>query len=227
MILQLKNVTKSYPKGESGKQVILDKLVLSVNEQESLSIVGPSGVGKSTLLNIIGGLDQADSGEVILNDKNLANLNDYELSQIRNKEIGFIFQTHYLLPQFNILENILIPTMADGHKKDKKHYMEKAKQLLDNVGLIDHINKYPAQMSVGECQRIAVVRALINGPKLLLADEPTGSLDENTASEITDLLLRINKEEKVSLITVTHSLKLANAMSRKLNLKQGKLYDRD
>lgn len=223
MLLQLKNISKSYKQAETGKQVVLDDISLSVDSSETLSIVGPSGIGKSTLLNIIGGLDKPDSGEVMLNGKNLAKMSDLELSAIRNKEIGFVFQTHYLLPQFNVMENILIPTMASGRKKDKKLLNERMLHLLEKTGMTDHKNKYPSQMSVGECQRVAVVRALINSPKLLLADEPTGALDEDTADSLTNLLLELNKEEKVTLIVVTHSMELASKMERKLQIKHGKL----
>lgn len=224
-MLKLKNISKFYPRGSNGKQVVLDNINLSLEKNETLSIVGPSGVGKSTLLNIIGGLDTCDSGEVILDDKNLAGMGDNELSSLRNSEIGFVFQLHYLLPQFNIIENVLLPTLALQKKQDRKILHERANNLLEKTGLIDHKFKYPGQMSVGECQRVAVVRSLINSPKLLLADEPTGSLDEQTAADLTDLLLQINKEEQVALIVATHALELASKMNRKLQLKQGKLHE--
>ncbi len=225
MLLQLQDISKSFRQAESGYQKVLDKINLSVNSSETLSIVGPSGIGKSTLLNIIGGLDVPDSGEVILNGKNITGLGDKELSAIRNSEIGYVFQMHYLLPQFNVVENILIPTLASGNKNNKKLLNERAFHLLEKTGLADHKGKYPGQMSVGECQRVAVVRALINSPKLLLADEPTGALDEKTADRLSDLLLQINKDENVALIVVTHSLELASKMERKLQIKQGKLHE--
>lgn len=225
MLLQLNNISKSYSQYNEYTQVVLDNISLTLNQSETLSIVGPSGIGKSTLLNIIGGLDTADSGTVMLKGRNLSGLNDNELSKIRNQEIGFVFQMHYLLPQFNVVENILIPTMASKENKDKKELNERVHFLLEKTGLLGHKHKYPGQMSVGECQRVAVVRALINSPGLLLADEPTGSLDENTAESLTELLLQINKEEKVALIVVTHSLELASKMDRKLQIKQGKLHE--
>lgn len=224
MLLQLNNIHKSYSRDHEYTQVVLDNISLSLNQGETLSIVGPSGIGKSTLLNIIGGLDTADSGDVIVNGKNVSGLNDDELSVIRNQEIGFVFQMHYLLPQFNVVENILLPTLASLEKRDKKIVNDRINYLLEKTGLVDHKNKYPGQMSVGECQRVAVVRSLINSPGLLLADEPTGSLDEETAASLTELLLQINKEEKIALIVVTHSLELAAKMGKKLQMKQGKLH---
>ena len=222
MLLELKNISKSYPKGNEGYQNVLDKINLSINDGESLSIVGPSGIGKSTLLNIVGGLDKPDSGDIMINGKNLSGLNDHDLSIIRNHEIGFVFQLHYLLPQFNVMENILIPTLAFNNKHD---LTERADFLLEKTGMTDHKYKYPGQLSVGECQRIALVRALINSPKLLLADEPTGSLDEQTAENLSELLLKINQEEKIALIIVTHSNQLASKMAKKLQLKQGQLHE--
>jgi lipoprotein-releasing system ATP-binding protein len=225
MLLQLKNICKSYPQAGSGTQIILDNLELNLVKSETLSIVGPSGIGKSTLLNIIGGLDSCDSGEVIIDGINLVAMNDNELSEFRNSDIGFVFQLHYLLPQLNVFENILLPTLAQQKKQDRKALNERADYFLENTGLIDHKYKYPGQLSVGECQRVAVVRSLINSPKLLLADEPTGSLDEYTAAGLTDLLLQINKEEKVAMIIATHAIGLASKMDRKLQLKQGKLHE--
>jgi lipoprotein-releasing system ATP-binding protein len=225
MLLQIKNISKSYPQAESGKQIVLDNIDLIVLKSETLSIVGPSGIGKSTLLNIIGGLDNCDSGEVIMDGNNLAAMNENELSVFRNSEIGFVFQLHYLLPQFNVIENILLPTLARKKKQDNKALNERVNHFLEKTGLMEHKYKYPGQLSVGECQRVAVVRSLINSPKLLLADEPTGSLDEHTAAGLTDLLLQINKEEKVAMIIATHAIGLASKMDKKLQLKQGKLHE--
>lgn len=225
MLLQLTNICKSYPQAENGQHLVLNGINLEIDSGESLSIVGPSGIGKSTLLNIIGGLDAANSGEVILCGKLLTKLSDNELADIRNTEIGFVFQLHYLLPQLNVLENVLLPTLAMPTKANKNALIERAGYLLNKTGLETHKYKYPAQLSVGECQRVAVIRSLINKPKLLIADEPTGSLDEHTAAALSESLIQIQHDEKVALIVATHDLALAAKMNRKLQIKNGKLHD--
>ena len=224
MLLELKNITKTYqsPSG-SETRTVLDNLSLHVKAGESIAIVGPSGSGKSTLLNIIGSLDRPTTGEVILDGQNLSELDDSKLATIRNKKIGFIFQLHHLLPQCTVLENVLIPTLADTSKEEKISVERRAMRLLERVHLGGHADYRPAQLSGGEQQRVAVIRAMIHQPPLLLADEPTGSLDQSSAENLAQLLMALNKEEHVTLIVVTHSTKLAGYMERVYDLTDGKL----
>jgi predicted ABC-type transport system involved in lysophospholipase L1 biosynthesis ATPase subunit len=175
------------------------------------------------LLNIIGTLDRPDSGHVLLDGKDLSRLDDIQLAAVRNREIGFIFQSHHLLPQCTVLENVLVPTLANNDAALRNGALERATGLLDKVGLGARLTHRPGQLSGGERQRVAVVRALINQPKLLLADEPTGSLDRASAENLADLLVRLNREEGVTLIVVTHAPDLAKRMSRVLELRDGEL----
>jgi lipoprotein-releasing system ATP-binding protein len=224
VLLELKNISKIYqsPSG-SETRTVLDDLSLNVNRGESIAILGPSGSGKSTLLNIIGSLDKPTSGEVILDGQNLSELDENLLANIRNKKIGFIFQMHHLLPQCTVLENVLIPTLTDSKGEDKEILANRAKLLLEKVHLEGHADHRPAQLSGGEQQRVAVVRAMIHQPPLLLADEPTGSLDQKSAENMAQILIQLNKEEKVTLIVVTHSEKLAGKMQQIFDLTNGKL----
>jgi ABC-type lipoprotein export system ATPase subunit len=192
---------------------------------QSLVIVGPSGSGKSTLLNIIGALDRPSEGKVLFDGRDLAELNEVELAGIRNRQIGFVFQLHHLLPQCTVLENVLVPTLAGKTQFSKNEIQERATNLLHRVGLKDHMLHRPGQLSGGQQQRVAVVRALINRPKLLLADEPTGSLDKDAAENIAELLVELNRSEEVTLITVTHSLKLAELIGNVMELSDGQLRD--
>jgi lipoprotein-releasing system ATP-binding protein len=224
MIAELENITKIYTNKQSGIQrEVLKGITLSINKGDALSIVGPSGCGKSTLLNILGTLDMPTSGVMRFNGKEINNLTDNQLADIRNREIGFIFQAHHLLPQLNLLENVLLPTLVLKERSKKKLALERALHLLENVGLANNIKQLPGQLSGGECQRAAVVRALINEPELILADEPTGSLDKNSAERIGELLSEINKTEGVSLVVVTHSLSLANKIGNTYNLSEGRI----
>ncbi|UCE41354.1 MAG: ABC transporter ATP-binding protein [Candidatus Aminicenantes bacterium] len=226
MLLELKNIAKKYdiPSGQ-GYTTVLKDISMQVSSGESIAIVGPSGSGKSTLLNIMGALDKPSSGVVSLFGKNLAECDDTELSRIRNQEIGFIFQLHHLLPQCTVLENVLIPTIPLGLKKRDRdgEVQERAKKLLDRVGLGNHREYFPAQLSGGEMQRVAVVRALINKPKLVLADEPTGSLDKDSSENLGRLLVGMNKEEGTAFITVTHSFDFARLMEKAFKLQNGNL----
>ena len=222
MMLRLEHVRKEYTPPDGGAPlVVLKDISLSVNAGESLAIVGPSGSGKSTLLNIIGTLDKPTSGSVRLEDRDLHKLSDSECAAIRNRNIGFIFQLHHLLPQCSVIENVLVPTIPAGG--DASQARERAQRLLERVGLGGRIGHRPAQLSVGECQRVAVVRALINKPGLLLADEPTGSLDRAPAANLGQLLTQLNREENVTLIVVTHSMELAGLMQSTLTLRDGVL----
>ena len=236
-LLELRNVTKRYD-----ALSILAGISLAVSHGETLAIVGPSGSGKSTLLQIIGTLDRATSGEVLLNGNNLAALDDVQLAEVRNQQLGFVFQSHYLLPQCTVIENVLVPTLAGSHRRKEVDSVNqnvrlvtssatetvaaRAERLLKRVGLQDRLHHRPGQLSGGERQRVAVVRALINQPQLLLADEPTGALDQAAATALGQLLIELNKEEGVTIIVVTHAMDLARRMSRVLRLEDGKLVEK-
>ena len=194
-----------------------------MHKAESLAILGPSGSGKTTLLNIIGALEEPDEGIVHFGDQNLIEMSEKELEVFRNRRIGFVFQFHHLMPQCTVLENVLIPTLPLKGKEIKERKREEAENLLRKVGIWDHRNKIPSKLSGGECQRVAVVRAMINQPSLLVADEPTGSLDEKNADNIADLLFELNRENGLSLLVVTHSENLASKMNRAMRLRDGKL----
>ncbi len=225
-LLKLTDVSKSFASAEGGPVLsILRNVSLTMNAGDSVAFVGPSGSGKSTLLHLIGGLDKPDSGDVLLNGQNLAKLPEKDLAKIRNKQIGFVFQAHHLLPQCTVLENVLVPTLALKRSASEEQ-VERARKLLDRVGLSDRLSHRPAQLSGGERQRVAVVRALINAPKLLLADEPTGSLDQNSAVTLADLLVQLNEQENTALIVVTHSLDIARRMKVVYELKEGSLVKR-
>lgn len=224
-LLRLIEISKSYHPGTGVAPLkVLNEITLEISEGESVAIIGPSGSGKSTLLNIIGTLDKPTGGKVFLEGEDLSAHNDEKLAEIRNRRIGFIFQSHHLLPQCTVLENVLVPTLA---AKDKAQFRNGAKergtQLLQRVGLGDRLTHRPGQLSGGERQRVAVVRALINRPKLLLADEPTGALDRTSSQQLAQILLDLNREEHVTLILVTHALDLAEKMQRRFELKDGKL----
>lgn len=222
MLLSLQNISKTYT-NQNGNidRKVLNGLNLEVKGKERIAIVGSSGSGKTTLLNIIGTLDKPDHGYVNFRGSNLLSMNSKELSSFRNRQIGFVFQLHHLLPQCTLLENILIPTLP-LQQKDKVS-RERAEDLLRKVGLWGNRFQKPGELSGGECQRAAVVRALINNPQLLLADEPTGALDEENATSVIDLLIGFNESEKFSLIVVTHSHELAGKMDKIYTLKHGKL----
>jgi ABC-type lipoprotein export system ATPase subunit len=223
MLLELNNISKTFAVTAIDQEMtILHDISLSIDQGESMAIVGPSGSGKSTLLNIIGALDKPTSGKVILDGRNLVDQDDSVLAGIRNREIGFIFQLHHLLPQCTLLENVLIPTIA-GNKRTDDATITRAKALLQKVGLEHRMDFFPTLLSGGELQRTAVVRALINEPKLLLADEPTGSLDAEASDNLGELLMDLNREENVTLITVTHSLELARMMGNVYKLTNGGL----
>lgn len=219
-MLQLENVVKEYSSPSGEATAVLHGISMQVKTGDAVAIVGPSGSGKSTLLNIIGGLDSPTSGRLVLNGRELSGLPEKELARLRSRDIGFVFQLHHLLPQLTVLENVLLPTLALNEHKSAD---ERAQALLDRVGLAERMNYMPAQLSGGERQRAAVVRSLINKPGLLLADEPTGSLDQNSSATLADLLLELNEEEKVTLIVVTHSLDLAKKMHTVYQLIDGRL----
>ena len=224
MIIKLQNISKQYQIPGTGKRrTVLDNISLTVAKRQMVGIVGPSGSGKSTLLNIAGTLDKPNSGDVLIQDVDTATLGDAELSELRNNRLGFVFQLHHLLPQLSLLENVLLHVIPLKNRELKASAHERAMDLLRIVGLVDKTTQKPGQLSVGECQRAALVRALINEPEILLADEPTGSLDQRSADELADLLVRINQEKSVSMIVVTHAEKLARRMKTVFTLDNGTL----
>jgi lipoprotein-releasing system ATP-binding protein len=226
-LLKLTNITKHYESPDLAAPIkVLDGVSFEVGDADSVAIVGPSGSGKSTLLQIMGTLDRPTTGEVTLNGQDLNRLTDDQLAAVRNQQIGFVFQFHYLLPQCTVLENVLVPTLANKHRANSRASETasgRATRLLTRVGLAHRLSHRPGQISGGERQRVAVVRALINRPQLILADEPTGSLDHAAALQLAQLLTELNREENVSLIVVTHAVELARRMARVFELKDGRL----
>lgn len=220
VVLRLENVYKQYESEDCSPVKVLKGISLTVKRGNSIAIVGPSGCGKSTLLNILGSLDSPTSGNIQLDGQELANLSEPELATVRNQKIGFIFQSHHLLPQCSVLENVLVPTLAEKGKASFDA-IERAKQLLESSGLEHRLTHRPSQLSGGECQRVAVVRALINQPSLILADEPTGALDYSNAEAMTELLVKLNLEDQATLIVVTHSTELAAKMGATYKLQNG------
>jgi len=224
MLAELQNITKYYEQpGCAIQNHVLHEISLQIDKNETIAVVGPSGSGKSTLLNILGTLDRPSSGKAILNGDLIDQMSETQLAEIRNSFIGFVFQMHHLLPQLTLLENVMLPLLPRNDKKLLKSVGERALNLIERVGLSDHIHQYPSQLSVGECQRTAVVRALINQPKLLLADEPTGSLDADNADQLATLLTELNRELNIAMVIVTHSMELAGKMNKIYRLHEGKL----
>jgi lipoprotein-releasing system ATP-binding protein len=219
-MLSVKNISKSFTQ----RGIVLDKLCLEVELGETIAIMGPSGSGKTTLMNIIGLLDKPDTGEILFKGGFISNFSESESAAYRNMNIGFVFQDHLLLQYMNVYQNIFLPLLATKHSKrqysDKRLYIN---ELMVRSGIYDLKNKYPSQISGGEAQRVALVRALVNKPSVLLADEPTGSLDAKNAELMGDLLLEMNSEYSISLILATHSNDIANKMKKKLHLVEGKL----
>jgi ABC-type lipoprotein export system ATPase subunit len=224
MLADLQHITKYYEQpGSNIRSMVLDDISFQINENERIAIVGPSGSGKSTLLNILGTLDKPTSGKVFLDGLSIEQLDNNQLAEIRNSFIGFVFQMHHLLPQLTLLENVLLPLLPKKDKTARKSAHERALYLIEKVGLSAHIGKFPSQLSVGECQRTAVVRALINQPRLLLADEPTGSLDGANADQLATLLSELNREQNIAIVIVTHSMELAGQMDKVYHLREGKV----
>jgi len=224
MLLKLDAITRSFDLSTANDSIeVLSDVSLEVEKGDTVSITGPSGSGKSTLLNIIGTLDRPSTGTVRFFGQDMSGIPDKQLAEIRNKDIGFIFQQHHLLPQCTVLENVLIPVIPRRKKSDSALDQERAVSLLRKVGLDSHLNCFPAKLSGGERQRAAVVRALINRPQLILADEPTGSLDQAASENLGQLLLDLNEQEGTALIVVTHSLELAARMERMYKLIDGRL----
>lgn len=216
------DLVRRYGVGRPGAVTVLDRVSLTVQRGESVAIVGPSGSGKSTLLNVLGSLDRPDGGSVLVNGVALGDLRENRLADLRAREIGFVFQLHHLLPQCTVLENVLVPTLV-LERSARAAARDRARHLLDRVGLTGRVRSRPGELSGGERQRVAVVRALVNGPGLLLADEPTGALDEATAAALVDLLVELNRETQLALIMVTHASALARRLQRVLRLAHGSL----
>ena len=221
MIIKLEDVDKFYM--ETGNKLhILKKLNLEVKRGEFVSILGKSGSGKSTLLNIMGLLDKIDGGKIWIDDKEVSSLNETERNNIKNHFLGFVFQFHYLMSEFTALENVMIPALLNNFK-NKAEIEKEAKELLEIVGLAERMKHKPNQLSGGEKQRVAIARAMINKPKLILADEPTGNLDEDTGEMIFSLFRKINKERNQSIVVVTHARGLSQVTDIQIYLKRGVL----
>ncbi len=221
MLLQLKHIFKSYgQKGRDTYQIVLDDVSLDIERGQTIAVTGPSGSGKTTLLNMAGSLDKPDVGQVLFMDRDITRLTGRDLEQFRNQSVGFVFQKHHLLPQFTLFENVLLPTLPN---KNAKRAGARAEDLIKRTGLWDHRNKKPGELSGGESQRTAVVRALINNPAVLLADEPTGSLDHENSSLLFDMLIELSRTDEVTLVVVTHSPELAGRMDTVYRLKSGNL----
>lgn len=218
-LISVSQLVKSF-ETPAGPLPILDGITLDIGAGENLAVVGPSGSGKSTFLHIVGTLDEPTSGSVLLMGENPFALDEVRLSEFRNSNIGFVFQDHHLLPQLTALENVLLPAMARG--KPGTDVIERGKAILGQVGLADRLHHRPAHLSGGERQRVAVARALINQPKILLADEPTGSLDQANAREIGKLLLEVQKAGGLALICVTHNDEFAGWFGQRVRLESGK-----
>jgi len=220
-LLSVRDLHKSFAEG--GVEIhVLRGLNLELSEGERLAIVGESGVGKSTLLHVLGTLDRPNSGKILYSGKELPLHDETAVSQFRNRELGFVFQFHYLLPDFSALENVMFPALIQG--MDGARAKGEAKKLLELVGLKDRMSHRPGKLSGGEQQRVAVARAVILKPRLVLADEPTGSLDMRIGEEVQDLLFRLNEEHNIALIIATHNREFAERIGRRAELKDGQLF---
>ncbi len=222
MLLKLEKISKNYRDNDGvDPLLVLKSIDFTLAKKDRCVNYGPSGSGKSTLLNIIGGLTRPDSGIVEFNGNDLNQLSNDELAYYRNRDIGFIFQQHHLLPQLTLIDNILLPTVPFTHDKQESELLNRALEMLKRVGLTNRQSHRPGQLSMGECQRVAMIRALINKPRLLLADEPTGALDSTNANNLIDLLLELNVVERTALIVVTHSQLVTDKFSNKYRLRNG------
>ena len=224
MLCQISHITKSYETPNREKTIpVLNDISLCINAGESVAIIGPSGSGKTTLLNITATLDRQYTGTVYIDKQDVSKLSENDLALLRNTKIGIVFQQHYLLPQCTLIENVLIPTLAWPKQGNKADAIKRAHSLIERVGLSKRIHHKPNRLSGGECQRVAVIRALINRPAILCADEPTGSLDRASAQSLGKLLVELNREERLALIVVTHSQDLSSYMDQCFLLSEGRL----
>ncbi|WP_372521050.1 ABC transporter ATP-binding protein [Candidatus Ruminimicrobiellum ovillum] len=218
MKLETKNLTKNYIVPKSGEVSVLKGIDLLINSGEKVALTGPSGAGKSTLIHILGLMDKPTSGKVLIDDKDITSFTPTKLAKMRKENIGFVFQFHYLLADFTVMENILMPVWNE--RKTKKEY---ALNMLETMGLTDRANHMPNELSGGEQQRVALARALINNPKILFADEPTGNLDRKTGEKIETLMFEMCNKLKTTLLVVTHSRELANLADRQIKIIDGKI----
>jgi len=218
MKLETKNLTKNYIVPKSGEVKVLKGIDLLINSGEKVALTGPSGAGKSTLIHILGLMDKPTSGNVLIDDKDITSFSPAKLAKMRKENIGFVFQFHYLLADFTVMENILMPVWNE--RKTKKEY---ALNMLETMGLTDRANHMPNELSGGEQQRVALARALINNPKILFADEPTGNLDRKTGEKIETLMFEMCNKLKTTLLVVTHSQELANLADRQIKIVDGKI----
>jgi len=214
-IIECRSLCFSYSEGES-KTSVLDNLNFKIKPGEKVAIIGQSGCGKSTLLNLIAGLDSPSKGEVFINSSNIAKLNEQDRTELRSKNLGFVYQFHHLLNDFSSLYNVSLPLLIKNNNKNE--VLVKATNILKKVGLENRLNHKPSELSGGERQRVAIARAMISEPTCLLADEPTGNLDANNAQDILDLIIEINDNKRTALLIVTHDLSIANKMDRKFEL---------
>ena len=218
VILLTRDLRKTYF-SSGGEVEVLRGVSIGVSRGEIVAIVGPSGVGKSTLLNLIGALDRPSSGEVLINGEDLFSKNDEELAEFRNSTIGFVFQFHHLLPELSAFENVMLPALLAGKPKELIH--ERTTSLLNDVGLSERGSHKPSELSGGERQRVAIARAIVNDPKLILADEPTGNLDRENAEEMYELIWKLREENQQTFLIVTHNEELANKTDRIIRLVDG------
>ena len=221
-IIECRSLCFSYSDGEN-KTTILDNLNFEVKPGEKVAIIGQSGCGKSTLLNLIAGLDKSTSGDVLINNSNIAKLNEKDRTELRSKNLGFVYQFHHLLNDFSSLYNVSLPLLIKGI--DKRKAVKLAEVILKKVGLEKRLKHKPSQLSGGERQRVAIARAMISEPACLLADEPTGNLDANNAKDVLDLIVELNDSKRTALLIVTHDLSIANMMDRKLELSNQRLIE--
>ena len=222
-ILALNNVSKTYKLGQPNQITVLDKVDLKVRKGEVVGLIAPSGAGKSTLLHIAGLLDNPDDGQIKINNVDHTNLHDRKRTKTRRQDIGFIYQFHHLLPEFTAIENLILPQLADGVKTSNA--MHRAMELLASVNLENRANHRPAELSGGEQQRVAFCRAMVNSPKLLLADEPTGNLDPDTAMHVFKLLMQLVRKTGMSALIATHNYELSKLMDRQVALQKGQLVE--
>jgi len=222
-ILTLNDVSKTYKLGQPNQITVLDKVDLKVRKGEVVGLIAPSGAGKSTLLHIAGLLDNPDDGQIKINNVDHTNLHDRKRTKTRRQDIGFIYQFHHLLPEFTAIENLILPQLADGVKTSNA--MHRAMELLASVNLEKRANHRPAELSGGEQQRVAFCRAMVNSPKLLLADEPTGNLDPDTAMHVFKLLMQLVRKTGMSALIATHNYELSKLMDRQVALQKGQLVE--
>ncbi|MDA7441542.1 ABC transporter ATP-binding protein [Candidatus Pseudothioglobus singularis] len=221
-IIECRSLCFSYSEGEN-KTTVLDNLNFEVKPGEKVAIIGQSGCGKSTLLNLIAGLDKSSTGDVLINNSNIAKLNEKDRTELRSKNLGFVYQFHHLLNDFSSLYNVSLPLLIKGI--DKREAVKLAEDILKKVGLEKRLKHKPSQLSGGERQRVAIARAMISEPACLLADEPTGNLDANNAKDVLDLIVELNDSKRTALLLVTHDLSIANMMDRKLELSNQRLIE--